>query len=188
MNAAFVDLSSYGFVLEPRYWFFGWSRTPNLRLRLTVADQLAQAREALPKGFNFKVWDGYRTYTTQVLMIASFRKRLACANPDLSEAAREKLVWRYAARPKRKVTRPDAHRTGGAVDLTIVDASGRELDMGTDHDALVPEAALDFYERKSRLSPRERTIRDNRRLLKKAMKSADFLGYAPEWWHFSSVR
>ena len=182
-----VDLSPYGFVLEPRYWFFGWSRTPKLRLRRAVAEQLAQARTSLPKGFNFKVWDGTRTYATQVLMIASFRKRLACANPHRSEAAREKLVWRYAARPKRKVTRPDAHRTGGAVDLTIVDRHERELDMGTDHDALLRESALDFYERKRRLSPRERTIRSNRRLLKKAMKSAGFLSYAPEWWHFSSL-
>ena len=182
-----VDLAPYGFVLEPRYWFFGWSRTPKVRLRKTVADQLARARMHLPTGFNFKIWDGYRTYTTQVLMIASFRKRLICANPDLSDAAREVLVWRYAAKPRRKATRPDAHRTGGAVDLTIVDRSGRELDMGTDHDALLAESALDYYERKRLLAPRERTIRANRRLLKKAMRSAGFLTYAPEWWHFSSL-
>ena len=181
-----TDLSPYGFVLEPRYWFFGWSRTPRLFLRKAVADQLARARETLPKGFNFKVWDGFRTYRTQVLMIASFRKRLACANPGLDEKAREKLVWRYAAKPQRIITRPDTHRTGGAVDLTIVDASGRELDMGTDHDALLPEAALVYYERKKRLTAQERRIRANRRLLKTAMRSAGFLRYPPEWWHWSS--
>lgn len=181
-----VDLTPYGFVLEPRYWFFGWTRTPRLRLRPAVADQLARARERLPSGWNFKVWDGFRTYNTQVRMIESFRRRLACANPSLPNAAREKLVWRYAARPKRVVTRLDTHRAGGAVDLTLLDAAGRELDLGTDHDALVPEAALGFHERKARLSPRERGIRDNRRILALAMTSSGFLRYPPEWWHWGS--
>ena len=182
-----VDLAPYGFVLEPRYWFAGWSRTPRIRLRLEVAGQLARARAGLPRGWNFKVWDGYRTYTTQVRMIESFRRRLVCANPGLDAAARERLVWRYAAKPKRVVTRPDTHRTGGAVDLTLVDAEDRELDMGTDHDGLVPEAALAFYERKPRLTLRERRIRDHRRTLARAMAGAGFRRYAPEWWHWSSV-
>ena len=181
-----TDLAPYGFVLEPRYWFFGWSRTPKVRLRRAVAEQLARAREKLPPGWNFKVWDGTRTYRTQVLMIASFRKRLASANPGLDETAREKLVWRYAAKPKRRVTRPDTHRCGGAGDLTLVDAKGRELDMGTDHDGLVPEAALGFYEGSTLLSRRERAVRDHRRILIRAMTSAGFLCYPPEWWHWSS--
>jgi D-alanyl-D-alanine dipeptidase len=185
--AGMAKVSSMGFVLEPRYWFFGWTRTPRLRLRRAVAAQLAEARSALPKGWNFKVWDGYRTYTTQVRMIESFRKRLICANPHLTEAQREALVWRYAAKPKRHVTRPDSHRTGGAVDLTLVDAAGRELDMGTDHDALVPEAALAFYERKAHLTLRERRVRDNRRILVRAMTRAGFERYPPEWWHWGSL-
>ena len=184
MNLA--DLSSYGFILEPRYWCFGWTRTPRLRLKPAVAAQLAEARAALPKGWNFKVWDGYRTYDTQVRMIENFRRRLACANPHLTEARREALVWRYAAKPKRRITRPDSHRTGGAVDLTLVDAQGRELDMGTDHDALVPEAALAYYEGRRRLTPREREARAHRRILARAMASAGFLRYPPEWWHWGS--
>ncbi len=182
-----ADLSPHGFLLDPRYWCFGWSRSPRIFLRRTVACQLVRARERLPQGWNFKVWDAYRTYATHVRMVESFRRRLACANPGLDEAEREALLWRYAARVKRRVTRPDSHRTGGAVDLTLVDASGRELEMGTDHDALVPEAALAFYERKPRLSPRERAFRDRRRILTRAMTRAGFRRYAPEWWHWSSI-
>ena len=48
-----ADLAAHGFVLEPRYWFYGWTRTPRLRLRRAVAAQLVEAREALPKGWNF---------------------------------------------------------------------------------------------------------------------------------------
>ena len=188
MRPDLVDLSSSGFVLEPRYWCFGWSRSPRILLRRTVAAQLVRARGRLPAGWNLKLWDGWRSYATHVRMVESFRRRLRCANPGLPEAAREELLWRYAARVKRRVTRPDSHRTGGAVDLTLVDASGRELEMGTDHDALVPEAALAFYERKPRLAAREKAFRDRRRILAGAMAAAGFRRYAPEWWHWSSVR
>ena len=190
MRLDLVDLASpgLGFVLDPRYWCFGWSRSRRLLLRRAVAGQLVRARMRLPAGWNFRIWDGYRSYATHVRMVESFRRRLLCANPDLPASAREKLLWRYAARVKRRVTRPDSHRTGGAVDLTLVDAAGRELEMGTDHDALVPQAALAFYERKPRLSPQERIFRDHRRILAGAMSQAGFRRYAPEWWHWSSVR
>ncbi len=187
MRPDLVDLAPYGFALDPRYWCFGWSRTPRLFLRRAVAAQLVRAREGLPAGWNFRIWDGYRSYATHVRMVESFRRRLAAANPALSPAERDRLLWRYAARVKRRVRRPDSHRTGGAVDLTLVDAAGRELEMGTDHDALVPQAALAFYERKSRLSPRERGFRDRRRILTRVMVRAGFRRYAPEWWHWSSL-
>ena len=181
-----VDLAPYGFVLEPRYWFYGWSRSPRMRLRRAVSDRLLRARETLPAGWNFKIWDGYRTYATHVRMVESFRKRLACACPELSARRRENLLWRYAGRVRKRVTRPDTHRNGGAVDLTLLDARGQELDLGTDHDALVPEAALDFFDRIRRPDPGQREIRDNRRILARAMAGAGFLRYPPEWWHWSS--
>lgn len=46
-------------------------------------------------------------------MIAPLRRRLVCANPTFDEVLREALVWRYAARPRRPVTRLDTRRTGG---------------------------------------------------------------------------
>ena len=57
--------------------------------------------------------------------------------------------------------------------------------MGTDHDDLTPRAALDYFEGRKRLTPLEGEARRNRRKLRSALSKAGFLGYAPEWWHWS---
>lgn len=185
---ALVDLSEYGFVIEPRYWFYGWSQSGVVKGRESLAKMLAEARRALPKGCNFKVWDCHRPLIVQTRMIASFRKRLAAAHPDLHGEEFEKLVFTFASKPKRVIERMDHHRHGGAIDLTIVDAEGLELCMGTDHDDLTPRAALDYFETEANVrSVLDREARDNRRLLKKAMRSANFGSYAPEWWHWDTT-
>lgn len=182
-----VALDKLGFVIEPRYWFWGWSDSATVVGRASLAKMLVVARRALPRGYNFKIWDCQRPLKVQLRMIASFRKRLAAAHPELRGAAFEKLVFTFASRPKRVITRMDHHRHGGAIDLTIVDASGRELWMGTDHDDLSPVAALEYYEKHSPRRAMDREAQKNRRLLMKAMRSAGFGSYAPEWWHWDTV-
>jgi len=182
-----VDLAKYGFVIEPRYWFWGWSDGPTVLGRASLAARLVKARKALPRGYNFKIWDCQRPLKVQLRMIASFRKRLAAANPGVRGEAFEKLVFTFASRPKRVITRMDHHRHGGAIDLTIVDAEGRELWMGGDHDDLTPVAALDYFETRKPRTATERLAKTNRRLLKKAMVSGGFGTYAPEWWHFDTT-
>lgn len=69
------------------------------------------------------------------------------------------------------------HTRGSTVDLTIVDAAGRPLDMGT---------AVDFFGARSHtgfagLAPAQRA---NRRLLLDVM-APEFKNFAKEWWHFT---
>jgi D-alanyl-D-alanine dipeptidase len=184
MKLKFVDLGKFGFVIEPRYYFWGWSDTPTVLARASVAHALVKARKFLPKGYTFKVWDCQRPRKVQLRMIASFRKRLAIAHPKLREDELEKLLYRFASRPKLIVTRLDHHRNGGAIDLTVVDSQGRELWMGTDHDDLTSVAALDYFEKLAPKSAIDREAQKNRRLLKKVMLKAGFGSYAPEWWHW----
>ena len=108
--------------------------------------------------------------------------------PKFSKAALEKTLYTFGARPVPKVTRLDSHRTGGAIDLTIVDAKGRELYMGTDHDDLTDRAALDFFEKNPSKTPLDILAKKNRQLIKRVMRKAGFLIYAPEWWHWSLDR
>ena len=91
----------------------------------------------------------------------------------------------FGAKPLRKVTRLDTHRNGGSFDLTIIDRSGEELYMGTDHDDLTEKAATDYFESKKKLSPREREAKKNRRLLKHVLNKIGLLNYRREWWHWS---
>jgi D-alanyl-D-alanine dipeptidase len=181
----YVDLHARSFVIEPRYYFYGWSHSPRILARPAVADALAAARDDLPRGFNFKIWDGKRTPRTQVLMRNSFRKRLALLHPRLSDRQLEALVDRFGKKPPRKTTRTGSHLLGGALDLTIVNAAGDELYMGTDHDDLTARAASDYVEHIASPSRLDREVRTNRRLLKSVMLAAAFTPYPYEWWHWS---
>lgn len=70
------------------------------------------------------------------------------------------------------------HSRGLAVDLTIVDQHGNELDMGTSYDFFGKEAHSDYLNH----SPK---VLSNRKLLRNAMEEAGFGGIRTEWWHFS---
>ncbi len=81
---------------------------------------------------------------------------------------------------QRYVSPPDKgsmHTRGAAVDLTIVDKEGNELDMGTDFDYFGKEAYHGFEH------PEE--IIKNRNLLKSAMYKRGFKHIRTEWWHYS---
>jgi D-alanyl-D-alanine dipeptidase len=181
----FVKLAKYGFVLEPRYYFYGWSPSPDILARPALAQALVQARTYLPKGYNFKIWDCQRDRPIQLKMIAAFKRIFMVRNPKLKGAALDKAVNGFAAKPLRIVTSLDTHRNGGAVDVTIVDQRGRELWMGTDHDNLTEMAATDYFETKKNLSLMDREALKNRRLLKKVLLKANFDNIAWEWWHWS---
>lgn len=188
----FVDVAKYKFVLEPRYYFFGWSGSSKVLARKSAIEQLVKARKLLPKGYNFKIWDAQRPRSVQLAMLDSFRRRFSTLRIRrgerlirLSRSEIEKMVFTFGAKPLLCVTRLDTHRNGGSFDLTVVDRSGKELYMGTDHDDLTERAGTDYFEKKPRLTASELEARKNRRLLKRIMLKTKFLNYHREWWHWS---
>lgn len=70
------------------------------------------------------------------------------------------------------------HNRGAAIDLTIVDKHGQELDMGTAYDFFGKEAHHTFTDHSS-------TVAANRQLLKSLMTSLDLRPIRTEWWHYS---
>jgi alanine dehydrogenase len=74
------------------------------------------------------------------------------------------------------------------VDLTIVDANGEMLPMGTDFDEMTERSLTrHFEERVERgeiLSASEQEALRNRRLLYHLMTRAGFTNFPNEWWHF----
>ena len=81
---------------------------------------------------------------------------------------------RYVADPRKG----SMHNRGVAVDLTIVDADGEELPMGTPYDFFGPEAAPAYTD-----LPEE--VLQNRQLLRETMIAHGFKPIRSEWWHFS---
>ncbi|MDF1697148.1 MAG: M15 family metallopeptidase [Saprospiraceae bacterium] len=79
------------------------------------------------------------------------------------------------------VTHPDKgsmHNRGLAVDITLVDSSGDELDMGTAYDFFGREAHTDY-------KGLSKEILKNRTILNKLMDIHGLKGIRTEWWHFS---
>ncbi|MGW2785442.1 M15 family metallopeptidase [Streptomyces populi] len=74
------------------------------------------------------------------------------------------------------------HSTGAAVGLTLVDADGRELDMGTPVNANPEESDGACYSAADGISGRARA---HRRLLSDALIAAGLVNYPTEWWHWS---
>lgn len=69
------------------------------------------------------------------------------------------------------------HSRGAAVDVTLVDAAGEALDMGTDFDAFTPLAFHGVLE----ITPEQQR---NRALLLGIMTAAGWDFYRNEWWHY----
>lgn len=173
-----VDLSEYDFVLEPSYYNQGLSADKRMFLRKGVAEKLNDIQSKL-KDYKFKIWDGYRSRTVQNNIYQKFWTELKIKNPDWSDERLKQEVGVFVTDPSSSKRIPP-HATGGAVDLTLVDLQGRELDMGTEFDYFGVEAASLYYEDNAIND----TIRENRKLLREAMVAAGFRSDKDEWWHF----
>jgi D-alanyl-D-alanine dipeptidase len=100
-------------------------------------------------------------------------------------------VSRFWATPSEDPATPPPHSTGAAVDLSLADAAGKPLAMGSPIDAIgdvsepnhfaeVAAACSDSAERLQALEWHRR-----RQLLAAAMQAAGFEQHPNEWWHFS---
>ena len=126
-------------------------------LRLKTVEAIVEANEVFMKmGYKIKFFDCYRPLDIQ--------KKMWKIVPNPS----------YVANPGKG----SIHNRGGAVDITLVDANGKELDMGTSFDFFGTEASHNYLN----LSPE---IIDNRQLLKKIMLENGFNSLDSEWWHYT---
>lgn len=78
------------------------------------------------------------------------------------------------------------HSYGMAVDLTLNDSSGAEVDMGTEFDAFheLAHPKEEEWLRLGRLNPQQF---ENRMCLKRVMLTAGFVQSPIEWWHFNAL-
>ena len=127
-------------------------------LRPEVAQALIEARkEILEKyGYGIKLLDCYRP--------GPFQQRLWDIMPDED----------YVAHPEKG----SMHSRGTAVDLTLVDLDGNELDMGTPFDYFGEEAQQDYKGHSD-------AVNRHRYILRSTMKKYGLEQIRTEWWHYS---
>lgn len=155
-----------GIVLDIRYAttnnFVGEKLYPCQRcfLKPAVAKAIAGVHRELKKqGLGLKMFDCYRPHSVQW---ALWKKV-----PDP----------RYVADPRKG----SMHNRGSAVDLTIVDSQGKELEMGTPYDYFGVEAYINYTNLPQK-------VLANRKLLRDVMVANGFRTTSTEWWHFSYTK
>ena len=89
---------------------------------------------------------------------------------------------KYVSNPKNG----SLHNFGAAVDLSIVDQNGIELDMGTKYDYFGELAYPREEERMIKEGKLTHIQLLNRELLRTVMIAGGFFGITTEWWHFNS--
>lgn len=131
--------------------------TNKVYLRKVVADSISKVQKYLQSKYNLsiKIFDGYRPLSVQW--------KLWEIVPD----------DRYVADP-RKGSR---HNRGAAIDLTLIDSLGNELDMGTPYDDFTEKAHRDYKNFPDH-------VLKNRLILDEAMIRFGFEPLSTEWWHF----
>lgn len=146
-------------------------------VRRSVADRLDAAAAALPPGVHLVLAEGWRSPADQAAIVARYRASVRAAHPGAGADEVERLTSRYVA--------PVAvapHVAGAAVDVTLVDDEGRELDLGSPLDA-TPEESDGRCFTAAEVHPGARVLRT---ALAAAMTGAGFVNYPTEWWHWSA--
>ena len=126
-------------------------------LRLKTVNALIEAnKKFIKKGYKIKIFDCYRPLDIQ------------------------KKMWKIVSNPKyvANPTKGSIHNRGGAVDITLVDSFGKELDMGTSFDFFGIEASHNYQNVSEE-------VKQNRIVLKTIMTSNGFNSFDSEWWHYN---
>jgi D-alanyl-D-alanine dipeptidase len=89
------------------------------------------------------------------------------------------VLWNFRPDPEflADPRRGSPHSRGAAVDLTLIDREGRELDMGTAFDAFTPLS----HHGNTEIAP---AAQRNRFVLLGLMSAAGWDFYGNEWWHY----
>jgi zinc D-Ala-D-Ala dipeptidase len=80
------------------------------------------------------------------------------------------------------------HNYGLALDCTIIDETGKELDMGTKYDDFTALSEPRYEEKHLKEGKLTQEQYLNRRFLREVMRKAGLRPIQNEWWHFEAVR
>lgn len=152
-------------------------------LRESAAELLIKAADRLPQGTNFLIYDGWRPLAVQEALYRKYEQHFRQLKPELNEEELARYVSQFVSKPSVSPDKPSPHLTGGSVDLSLINADGVELDMGTSFDDFTERSETAYYE-DGVLSEADKVCRDNRRLLHYALTDVGFSNYYKEWWHF----
>ncbi|MEV7157043.1 M15 family metallopeptidase [Streptomyces misionensis] len=170
-----VDVRAHGLTVDDRKRdeTGAWAH-----VRQGVLARLLHAQSLLPTGVLLLFVEGFRPPALQRTYFEEYAAELARAHPDWQAAELRDATSRFVSPPEIA-----PHSAGAAVDVTLIDHQGRELDLGTRVNASPEESDGACYTDAPGLSVRART---NRATLSGALSAAGLINYGTEWWHWSA--
>lgn len=128
-------------------------------IRKGTADKLDKANKlVMEQGYRIKVWDAYRPQKAQQLLYDSAENKSVFMDPKIGSV----------------------HTRGGAVDVTLIDGEGNEVDMPSGFDDMTKKAHRTYES----ATPEQKK---NALILENAMKESGFIPLKTEWWHFDDT-
>ncbi len=162
-------------------------------LRQGVCDRLLAAQTHLDRthpGWRLLIFDALRPLAVQQFMVdytfGQLVQQRGWDGDRLTPEQRQAVyteVHEFWAMPDANPATPPPHSTGGAIDLTLLDAAGQVVDMGGAIDEISPRSHPDHYATPT--DARSRQFHQHRTILVNAMTHAGFRQHPQEWWHFS---
>jgi len=215
-----IPLKEFAFVQPHPYRCLGapYGNASPFYLRQGVLNRLRQAQDYLQQhqsNWRIQIFDAYRPVAVQQFMVEYTLVQTAKAqgfDPQaLNEVQRKSIleqVYQIWAIPNYDPATPPPHSTGAAIDVTLVNATGKLVDMGSPIDELSPRSHPDYFKallgnlplgplaglattttRSSYLTQQQRDAAyeadQHRQLLQTVMVAAEFQRHPGEWWHFS---
>jgi D-alanyl-D-alanine dipeptidase len=121
----------------------------------TARKLLSAQNEFRSLALGLKVFDAFRPLSVQRRLWEIFPDDRYVANPAIGSR----------------------HSRGTAVDVTLIDLAGNELEMPTSFDEFTVQAHRSYQNLPKR-------VVENRKLLEDVMTRNGFVGLTTEWWHF----
>lgn len=131
----------------------------NCAINIDTAIKLIAANEEFKShGYKIKIFDAYRPISVQKYMWKVTPNKKYVANPKYGSV----------------------HNRGCAIDVTLVDMSGREVEMTSNYDEFSSRAHINYNGGSSK-------AKENRKILAQIMTKHGFRRISNEWWHFEDV-
>ena len=178
-NSDYVDLSTIpGIVIDLKYASSDNFMKENLYgdfrkafLHKVAAEKLKAAAEVLQKlkpGWKLLIFDALRPRSVQ---------------RQFWNHVKGTPLQPYVANPDKG----SVHNFGFAVDLTLIDNNGKEVDMGSKFDDFSQRSEPVREEEFLRAGKLTEAQVNNRRILRKVMTGAGFSQQSNEWWHYDAL-
>ena len=163
------------------------------QLRAGVLSALQEAQGWLQQQqpqWRIQIFDAYRPIAVQQFMVnhalEEQRQQRYPHQANLTEDQHRELmaeVIQFWAIPSHDPRTPPPHSTGAAIDISLVDAEGHPVPMGSPIDEISERSWPNYFANNT--DPQAQRFHRHRQILNQAMTTAGFCRHPQEWWHFS---